>query len=180
MCRIHRAQLTDNNQPLLTSRLRDSLNLFRELLHSIQRILQVLEAQRHLPARRQRASSAHSVLDLPSIDRPRRERVNDLLRERRTNLAQECHPDLLARSGSKLLEMQSDVDAREEGLVEGFHAVRGHEEDPAVVLDMAEAMECSSETVGQVYAQGTCTHNTATMALRSMSWCERCSRNTSA
>ena len=35
--------------------------------------------------------------------------------------------------------MQRDMNAREEGLVEGGDAVRGEEEDAAVVLDVAQA-----------------------------------------
>ena len=36
--------------------------------------------------------------------------------------------------------MQGDVDAREEGFVEGFDAVRREEEDAAVVFHMSEAV----------------------------------------
>ena len=49
---LREALSSNHTKPLLISHHRDPLNLLRELLHRVQRILQVLEAQCNLPARR--------------------------------------------------------------------------------------------------------------------------------
>lgn len=95
---------------------------------------------------RERLRGAARVLDLPPIHLARREprdelrlRVHARRGRRDAGLAEEGAPDLGARGEGELAEVERDVDAREEGGVERGDAVRGEEEDAAIVLDVPKA-----------------------------------------
>ena len=96
-------------------------------MHRIERLRDMLVVERFLAAQRERARRADRVLDLSPVDRPLRESEQLLVghRFRGVHLLQERAPDLHASVGRELLEVQGDVDAREEGLVEGLDAVGG-------------------------------------------------------
>ena len=99
-------------------------------------------AQLLLPAARQRRRRPARILDLPAIDIALRELLKQIIRHllvRDPCLAEERAPDLSLRGRREFVEVQRNVDAREERLVEGLDAVRGEEEDAAVVLDVAQA-----------------------------------------
>ena len=84
----------------------------------------------------------HAFLICRPVDVARRELQDEVLPKVRVGhagLAEERAPDLRLRRRTELPEVQRDVDAREEGLVEGLDAVRREEEDAAVVLDVAQA-----------------------------------------
>ncbi len=94
-------------------------------------------------------STAHSqrlccpcrILDLPAIYVPLRQFL-DLLRSdirRRANLADESRPDLYLGLKGQLVEMQRDMDTRQEGLIECLDTIGGQEEDASIVLDMTQA-----------------------------------------
>lgn len=120
----------------------NSRKLFRELLHRVQCVRQMLVAQLHTTALSERARRPDGVFDLPPVDLALRELVKEVLPESgrlHTDFTEEGGPDLLARVLGELVEVQRDVDAREEGLVESFNPVGGQEEDAAVVLDVAKA-----------------------------------------
>ena len=112
--------------------------LCRELLHRIQRLCQVRYAKRFSTAKREALRGAARVLDLPSVGAALREHGHKYLHICDTSLAKEGAPDLRLRVLGELVKVERDVDAREEGLVEGLDAVRGEEEDAAVVLDVAQ------------------------------------------
>ena len=95
----------------------------------------------------QRACRSRGVLDLSSIYVPLRELGELAFRYARTVLRrldanldtdflQERAPDLQFRAVRELTEVQRDVNAREECLVERLDSVRGQEKNPAVVLKM--------------------------------------------
>lgn len=71
--------------------------------------------------------SPRRVLDLPPINIPLGQLLDVLLGNRTLNpeLSDEGFPNLFLRFVVELFEMQRDVDAREEGGVEGLYAVRG-------------------------------------------------------
>lgn len=52
----------------------------------------------------------------------------------------------------ELTKVERDVDAREEGLVEGLHAVGGEEEDAAVVFYVAQAVASPSVSIHPIDA----------------------------
>ena len=79
------------------------------------------------------------VLDLAPIDVALRERRDGLVRKHGADLFEEGSPNGKFCLLGELVEVQGDVDAREEGVVEGLDPVRGQEEDAAVVLDVPEA-----------------------------------------
>ena len=90
------------------------------------------------------------VLDLAPIDVALRELLHEVVAQApvavgHAGLAEECAPDLDFGGDGELAEVQGDVDARQEGLVEGGDAVRGEEEDAAVVLDVAQAGRTQQE-----------------------------------
>lgn len=72
------------------------------------------------------------------------------------------------------------MDAGEESFVEGLHAIGGEEEDASVVFDVSEAVWKWVVSLLVDDKEEKMTYKTATMALRSKSWSERCSRKTSA
>ena len=91
-------------------------------------------------SRSQRLSCPRRILDLPSINVPHCQLGNLLRcdRSRSTNPRDEGVPDLDFGLLRKLVEMEGDVDTREEGFIECFDTIGGEEEDTAVVLDVTE------------------------------------------
>ena|ERR1700728_3586434 len=156
------------------------LELSRELIQSIKSLHEVPEAHRLPSSDSQRMRSPRSVLNLPPVHIPPRQVLNLLRREIRTDLFEEGRPDLLLGFLSELLKVKSDVNAGQKGFVECFDSVRGKEQDPTVVLKVAKAVADTFSKRKEIEAARGVTHKTATMAFRSRSRCERCSRNTSA
>ena len=111
-------------------------------MHRIESLHDVPVLQRLLAAHCKRARRADRVLDLPSVDRPLPEVAQLLVGHRvcGAHLLKEGTPDLNACVGRELLEVERDVDAREEGFIKSLDAVGGEEEDTTVVLDMAQAV----------------------------------------
>ena len=117
--------------------------LIRKLIHSIQRLHNMLKLNHSLPLpNRKTMRSPTRILNLPSVDIPLRKFLDLLGGDGlgRVDLGDERRPDLFFGFLGELLEVQGDVDAREEGFVESFDAVRREEEDAAVVFHMSEAV----------------------------------------
>lgn len=71
------------------------------------------------------------------------------------------------------------MDAREEHWVEGLDLVGGEEQYAAIIFKVTQADEDNGKVIFvRGYVEGA--HKTATMAFRSRSFSERCSRKTSA
>ena len=117
--------------------------LIRKLIHSIQRLHNMLKLHHSLPLpNRKTMRRPTRILNLPSVNIPLREFLDLLGGDRlgRVDLGDERRPDLFFGFLGELLEVQGDVDAREEGFVKGFDAVCRKEEDAAVVFDVSEAV----------------------------------------
>jgi hypothetical protein len=116
--------------------------LSRELIQSIQSKPKVLIGNFLSLAQSQRMSRPRGVLDLTPIDATLRQ-ISDLLlldaRRRATHLLYKSPPHLLLGVLREVAEVERNVDARKEGLVEGLHAVGGEEEDAAVIFDVTKA-----------------------------------------
>ena len=137
---IHTHIVTIQSQKTTSSPLPE---LIRKLIHSIQRLHNMLKLHHPLPLpNRKTMRSPTRILDLPSVNIPLREFLDLLGGDGlgRIDLGDERRPDLFFGFLGELLEVQGDVDAREEGFVEGFDAVRREEEDAAVVFHMSEAI----------------------------------------
>ena len=117
---------------ILTKRIRD--------LHNP---LHMLQPHGRLLMQRQRLRTPDQILDLPSIQLVAREHVELVLAEVRdghllAHHGDEHAPDGLLGAVRELAVAQGDVDAGLEGVVEGFDAVGGEEEDALEVLEEAE------------------------------------------
>lgn len=116
--------------------------LSRELIQSIQSKPEVLICN-FLPfPQSQRMSCPRCVLDLAPIDATLRKIFDLFLRDARRrvpHLLDESLPDLFLGVLREVAEVERNVDARKEGLVEGLHAIGGEEEDTAVIFDVTKA-----------------------------------------
>ena len=90
------------------------------------------------PAERKRHRSAARVLDLPTVQSAVRKQLCRRVVTGEAGLLEERTPDARPGVTLELAEVQRDMDAGEERVVEGGDAVRGEEEDAAVVLDMPQ------------------------------------------
>ena len=118
---------------------RESVELRSKVIHSVKGLQEVSQRQPLLPSMGQRRGCPDGILDLPTIDVPHRKFPNLLRGERHADLGQERVPNLRLRSRVKIVEVESDVDTRTEGVVDDLDSVGCEEEDPAVVLEVTEA-----------------------------------------
>jgi len=113
-----------------------------KLRQGVQRLHKMPKSNPLPPSNSQTLRRPRRILDLTSVHTPPRQ-LRDLLmtdlRSCEAQLAYERRPDLFLGRLGELMEVQRNVDAREEGFVECLDAVRGEEEDAAVVFDMAKA-----------------------------------------
>ena len=87
----------------------------------------------------QRCGCPDGVLDLPTIDIPHRKFPNFLRSERHADLGQERIPNLRLGWRVEIVEVESDVDTRTEGIVDNLYSVGREEEDPAIILEVTKA-----------------------------------------
>ena len=103
----------------------------------------MLQPHIHALVQRERLRAAHQILDLPPIQRVSRQHLEVRVAEARdahllAHHVDEHGPDGLLGFVRELAVAQGDVDARLEGVVEGFDAVGGEEEDALEVFEEAE------------------------------------------
>jgi hypothetical protein len=79
-------------------------------------------------------SRPNSILDLTSICVALCEISNLVLADVRSNLVQECRPDLFLGRFSELIEVKGYVDSRKESFVESLDTVSGQENNALVVF----------------------------------------------
>lgn len=118
-----------------------SPEISRKLLHRAQSLHKVLESQLLLATNGQRRCRPCRVLDLPTVDIALGKGLQHVFSElAATNVdshfLQERAPDLHLRVLGELLEVQSHMYTRQEGLIERLDSVRGQEEDAAIVFDV--------------------------------------------
>ena len=118
---------------------REGVKLRSKVIHSVHGLQEVSQRQRLLPSMGQRCGGPDGVLNLPTIDIPHRKFPNFLRGERHADLGQERVPNLRLGRSVKVVEVESDVDTRTEGVVDDFDSVGCEEEDSTVVLEVTEA-----------------------------------------
>jgi len=145
---------------------REGVELRSEVIHGIQSFQEMSQRQRLLPSTGQRCSCPDGILDLPTIDIPRRKLPNFLRGEHRADLGQERVPNLRLGRRVEIVEVECDVDTRAEGIVDDLDSVGCEEEDPTVVLEMAKAENRRASKRRVMVEKTDWTHKTATMAFR--------------
>lgn len=118
---------------------REGVELRGEVIHSIQGLQEVIQRQRLLPSMSQRCGCPDGILDLPAVDIPHRKFPNFLGGECHPDLGQERVPNLRLGRRVEIVEVESDVDTRTEGIVDDLDSVGCEEEDPTVILEMTKA-----------------------------------------
>ena len=92
-----------------------------------------------LPSVSQRCACPDGVLDLSTVDVPHREFPNFLSGERHADLGQERVPNLRLGRCIEIVEVESDVNTRTEGVVNDLDPVGCEEKNSAVVLEVTKA-----------------------------------------
>ena len=97
------------------------------------------QRQRLIPSTRQRCGCPDGILDLSTIDIPYCKLPDFLRGERHPDLGQERVPNLRLGRCVEIVEVESDVDTRTEGIVDDLDSVGCEKEDPTVVFKMTKA-----------------------------------------
>ena len=120
-----RAALLSSQQTYLALHCRE---LSHELLHSVERFFEMFVPQFLTTTASQGCRGPTRILDLPPIHIALRQLLDELLGHRtlrNSGLLDECVPYLHLRRDGELIEVQRNVDARQESLIKGCDAVRG-------------------------------------------------------
>jgi hypothetical protein len=119
-----------------------TLEFSRKIFHDIQYLHDMFELKSLASTQSEGVCGPRRVLHLPSIDIPLCELHQlfccDTNPDLHASLFQECCPDLGAGLSGERGEVESDMNPRQECLVECFDAIGGHEQDGGVVFKMTE------------------------------------------
>lgn len=118
---------------------REAVELLGEVIQCVKGLQEMTQSQRLLPSMSQRCGCPDGILDLPTIDIPGRKFPNLFGGERDADLCQECVPNLRLGCHVEIVEVESDVDTRTEGIVDNLYSVGREEEDPAIILEVTKA-----------------------------------------
>ena len=109
----------------------------------------MIQRQSLLPSMSQRCGCPDGVLDLSTIDVPRRKLPNFLRSERHADLGQERVPNLRLGRSIQVVEVKGDVNTRAEGIIDDLDPVRREEEDTAIVLEVTKAKSAGEFVSGE-------------------------------